>query len=190
MYSMMRPGLVGHSMGAATIAQAVGQHRNVSRGVVLEDPAWSEPTDEEIGAIRELRAGYLATWRQWVVDLTAKSRAEALTQRRVEEPTWSPVDVETSLEGRFDFQLDLFDHYPLQRSPWRHLVAEFDCPALLVIGDRPDRGAIISRELAEQTAELNPGLRWAQIVDAGHHPKYDQFDQYRDAVVTFLGSLI
>lgn len=184
-----RPALIGHSMGAATIAQAIAAHPQLSRGVVLEDPAWSEPTGAEIEARRGPRSKYLAEWKQWVADLQAKPFAEALAQRRNDEPNWSPIDVETSLGGRLEFQLDLFDHFPMERSPWRPLIPQFDCPTLLLLGDNLGRGAIITRAHAEEAAQMNPLIQWTQIAGAGHHIKYDRFDEYIDEIITFLGPL-
>lgn len=184
--ALNRPAMIGHSMGAATIAQAIARHSGLSRAVVLEDPSWSEPTDEEIALRREMRGRYLGEWRAWVADLQRKSHQQALAQRLSEEPTWSPVDVEMALEGRFDFQLNLFDQFPLVRSPWQPLVPRFDCPSLLLIGDDQARGAIITRDQAGLAATLHPLLQWAQVEGAGHHVKYDRFDQYLAQVTAFL----
>ena len=181
-----RPAMIGHSMGAATIAQAVTGHLGLSRAVVLEDPAWSEPNDAEIELRREMRGKYLAEWKNWVADLQSKSHHEALQQRLSDEPTWSQIDVEMSLEGRFEFQLNLFDQFPLERSPWQPLIPRLDCPSLLLIGDDKARGAIIDREQAELAATLHPLLRWAQVNGAGHHIKFDRFDEYLAQVTGFL----
>ena len=186
---LVRPAMIGHSMGAATIASAIARHRGLSRGAVLEDPAWSEPTDAEILDRREMRARYFADWKRWVADLQGKPRAESLAQRLADEPLWSPVDVEVSLNARLEFQLDLFDHFPVERSPWRPLVPHFDCPVLLLLGGDRARGAIVSRADAEEATTLNPLVTWVQIPGAGHHVRYDRFDEYLDEVSTFLHAL-
>ncbi len=184
-----RPAMIGHSMGGATIALAIAQHHGLSRGVVLEDPAWSERTDEEIAAQRDLRTKYFADWRAWVADMQAMPRDRALAQRTTDEPNWSPVDVDVSLDGRLQFQVSLFDYFPLERSPWRRLVPLFDCPTLLLIGGEASRGAIVSQADAEEAVRLNPLVAWAKIPGAGHHIKYDRFDDYLDEVSTFLESV-
>lgn len=184
-----RPVLIGHSMGGATISLALATYPGLSRGAVLEDPAWSEPTDGEIEQRRELRTKYFADWRLWVADLQGKPRVEALAQRTADEPTWSAVDVDVSLDGRLDFQLDLFDHFPPDRSPWRPLIPKFDCPTLLMLGGEASRGAIVSRADAEEASKLNPLLSWVQIPGAGHHIKYDRFDEYLDDIIAFLSPL-
>ncbi len=183
-----RPALMGHSMGGATVAQAIAQNPRLSRAAVLEDPAWSERTDEEIAAQRELRAKYFGDWRLWVADMQNMPREQALAQRTADEPTWSPVDVEVSLDGRLQFQLDLFDHFPSDRSPWRPLVPRFGCPTLLMLGGEPSRGAIVSQADAEEAVRLNPLVAWARIPGAGHHVKYDRYDEFIDEVSTFLAS--
>jgi N-formylmaleamate deformylase len=184
-----RPAMIGHSMGGATVGQAVARHAGLSRGAVLEDPAWSERTDEEIAAQREARTAYLGDWRRWVDDLQHKPRAEALAQRLADEPNWSPVDVGVCLDGRLAFQLDLFDHFPTERHPWRPLVPHIDCPTLLLLGGEAARGAIVTRTDAEEVSRINPLVTWVQIPGAGHHIKYDRFDDYMDEVFNFLEPL-
>ena len=90
--ALNRPAMIGHSMGAATIAQAIARHSGLSRAVVLEDPSWSEPTDEEIALRREMRGRYLGEWRAWVADLQRKSHQQALAQR-------APVTLLAAVDG-------------------------------------------------------------------------------------------
>jgi N-formylmaleamate deformylase len=184
-----RPALLGHSMGAATIAQTIAAFPQLSRGAILEDPAWWEPTDEEIVAGHEARIQRLKNWRDWVAAIHSKSKEEALAQRRIDEPTWAELDLDVNLEGRRTFQLDLFDHFPLPRAPWRSVVSDIGCPTLLMIGDDIGRGRIISRETADEAQTLNPLITVAEIAGAGHHLKYDAFDAFMRAVSAFLEPL-
>ncbi len=187
--SLDRPALLGHSMGAATIAQAIAENHGLSRGAVLEDPAWWEPTDEELAVGHEARTLRLATWRNWVAAIHSGSREDALAQRRIDEPTWSELDRDVNLEGRRTFQLDLFDHFPLPRAPWRSIVSRISCPTLLMIGQDISRGRIISRETAEEAQALNHLVEHVEIPGAGHHLKYDAFDVFMVAVDKFLDRL-
>ena len=181
-----RPAMIGHSMGAATIVHALAVTPGLSRAAVLEDPAWSEVTDAEIEARDALRAQVLTDWKAWVTALQSTPRPQAFAQRLAEEPTWSPIDVEMALDGRLEFQLDLFDHFPMKRSPWHALIPPIDCPVLLMIGGNKERGAIVTRDDAVRAHRLNPLVEWSEISAAGHHLKYDCFDLFMLRTIEFL----
>jgi N-formylmaleamate deformylase len=185
-----RPFLLGHSMGGSTIAQTVARHPTISRGAVLEDPAWWEPSDsmsfDERAAALTARRARLDDWQRWVAMIQAMPRDEALALRRTDEPLWAPIDIETSLEGRRAFQLDLFTYFPPERSAWREIVSALHCPTLLLTGDNTSRGRVVSEADATEAAASNPVVDWQVIAGAGHHLKYDQFDSFISAVKRFL----
>lgn len=184
-----RPAMIGHSMGASTIALAVAANPGLARAVVLEDPAWWEtpiPTTEEEAEQQDStrRAGNTA-WRDWVVWMQQAPREEALAARRSDSPLWSEDDVALSLDARLEVQLDLFEHFPSIRAPWRAVVPLIDCPTLLVLGDSA-AGGIITPELSAEASTLNPLITSAHIAGAGHAIRYDQFEPFMGAVVAFL----
>lgn len=186
-----RPAMFGHSMGAATIAQAVASTPGLARAVVLEDPAWWEPTaaansaeaDEQEAARRSRNNA----WRDWLHTMQQSTRQAALASRRAESPLWSDDDVTRSVNARMEVQLELFDHFPSARSDWRTVVPSIDCPTLLVIGDN-ELGGIITPEVAAEASERNPSIVSAHISGAGHSIRYDQFDTFLAAVVPFLSA--
>ncbi len=188
-----RPALIGHSMGGATITTALAQHPGLSRGAVLEDPAWwepSQPADEaEAARQAEARVQRNTDWCESIRTLQAGTWEEALTWRRSDSPLWSDEDVELSAASRFEVELDLFNYFPTVRSDFRELVGRIDCPSLLVCGD-PSRGAIITEEQAADVRELNPLFQSVRIDAAGHAVRYDQFDAFCAAVTPFLSSLM
>ena len=187
--SLHRPAMVGHSMGASTIALAVAAHPGIARAVVLEDPAWWEtPTpssDEEAAQQEATRQAGNATWRDWVAWMQQAPREEALAARRSESPLWSEEDVALSLDARLDVQLGLFEHFPSIRAPWRTVVPLIDCPTLLVLGDSAP-GGIITPEVAAEASTLNSLITSAHITGAGHAIRYDRFEPFMEAVVAFL----
>ena len=184
-----RPAMMGHSMGASTIALAVAANPGLARAVVLEDPAWWEtpiPTTEEEAELQEAtrRAGNTA-WRDWVAWMQQTPHEEALAARRSDSPLWSEDDVALSLDARLEVQLELFEYFPSIRAPWRKVVPLIDCPTLLVLGDSA-AGGIITPELAEEATMLNRLITSAHIIGAGHAIRYDQFEPFMGAVVPFL----
>lgn len=184
-----RPAMIGHSMGGSTIAKFAAEYPDRTRGVVLEDPAWFEPTDAELAASVDVRAQRTAAWLEWIVAIQTKSSDEAIAMRTNDEPAWNPVDIALSTDGRLQIDVAVFGPFLPAWSPWRERVVAFSCPALLLLGDRADRGAIITEALAVEAAASNPLLRWHQVAGAGHHIRYDQFPTYLDVVGKFLDQL-
>jgi N-formylmaleamate deformylase len=187
-----RPAMIGHSMGGSTIANAVVRRPEVTRGIVLEDPAWWEiPADlptEELDALQRARNERNQAWHDSIVAVQAMTREEGLTWRRSDSPQWLEADVELSYESRLQVELDLFTYFPTFEAPWRAAVAAFEAPSLLVIGEK-ERGGIITVEAAIEAARLNPYLQWKQIVGAGHSIRYDRFDSFIQVIKTFLEPL-
>ncbi len=186
-----RPAMMGHSMGASTIALAVAANTGIARAIVLEDPAWWETpfpaTDEEAAQQEAVRQAGNTAWREWVAWMQQAPREEALAARRSDSPLWSEVDVALSLDARMHVQLDLFEHFPSLRAPWRTVVPLIECPTLLVLGDSA-AGGIITPELAAEASALNPLITSAHITGAGHAIRYDQFEPFMGAVAVFLDS--
>jgi N-formylmaleamate deformylase len=187
-----RPAMMGHSMGGSTIANALEIRPNVSRGVVLEDPAWWEiPANlpaSELETLHRTRDERNRAWHDSMVAVQAMTRDEGLAWRRSESPDWSDTDVALSYESRLQVELDLFTYFPSFEAPWRSAVAAFGAPSLLVIGEK-ERGGIITVETATEAATLNPKLQWKQILGAGHSIRYDQFDAFINVVGSFLEPL-
>ncbi len=181
-----RPALIGHSMGAATIGRAAAEHQTLARAIVLEDPAWWEPTNDQITLEQDTRSAHISAWRTWVAHIQNMSWDEALAQRATEEPQWNQIDLETSLQARRQFDLDLFEPFLPVRSEWRSVVARWMCPALLMRGTDVSRGRIITSEIAQEAESLCPTLRTVAIEGAGHHLRYDSCEQYLAAVMSFL----
>ncbi len=181
-----RPALIGHSMGGSTIALALAKHPQLSRGAVLEDPAWWELDDDQLVARRAARADQVSAWTTWVSAIQAMTENEAIALRASEEPAWDEVDIATSIFARRHFDLDLFVPFLPERSPWRASVQAFEVPVLLMLGSRQDRGAIITAELADEAQSLNPLVTSYLVEGAGHHLRYDFFDDFVQAVDAFL----
>jgi pimeloyl-ACP methyl ester carboxylesterase len=69
--------------------------------------------------------------------------------------------------------------------PWQQVVQAISCPTLLITAD-PDKGGIVTPELAEEACAMNSNLHVAHIPGVGHHIRFENYDPYRAAVMAFL----
>jgi pimeloyl-ACP methyl ester carboxylesterase len=66
---------------------------------------------------------------------------------------------------------------------WRETLAHIICPTLLITGDSDVR---VSPEVASEATKICKSLSVAQIKNAGHSIRRDQFAAYVSSVKSFL----
>lgn len=175
-----RPGVMGHSMGAGTVAYTAALHPGLVSCAILEDPPWREggfsPEGQQV-RMKQLRAEILAR--------KARTRQELIVACRKAHPTWA----EAELGPWADSKLQLSPHVANRRSPplmdWSEVVAKIACPTLLITAD-PEAGAIVTPQLAGKAARMNANIRVTRISGAGHNIRREQFERVMQAVTEFL----
>jgi N-formylmaleamate deformylase len=177
-----RPALLGHSMGAATVAYLAAQHPDRAGCILLEDPPWSAKAQAPSPQEQQARA---EAWRQDVIARKKLSRAEILAQVRRQQPRWSEDELEPWLDARVQVSPNVLDYVSTRSSHWTEYVPAIRCPALLITGDTA-LGGIVSPQVAEEIVALNAGFQVAHIVGAGHSVRREQFGHYVKAVRKFL----
>lgn len=179
---LQRPALLGHSMGAATIAYLAAQHPDLAGCILLEDPPWnpkgSAPSPQEQQARAE-------AWRQDVIARQKLSRAELIAQGRQQQPHWSEDEFEPWVEAKLQVSPKVLDYVGAPSIHWTDYVPAIRCPALLITGDT-GLGGIVSSQVAAEVVALNPSCHLAHIADAGHSVRREQFGPYVEAVRRFL----
>jgi N-formylmaleamate deformylase len=178
-----RPALIGHSMGAATVAAAAAGRPGAARGIVVEDPPWIEQPASE----PELRA-YMDTWKADLFALRGVEREAALALRRAEHPDWAEADYHLSLEARLEVDPRVLVVYTRHSTPWRAVVTAIDCPILLLTGENA-RGAYVTPAVAQEAASLWRAGQWVHLTGASHSARYSRFEAYLQAVSAFLREL-
>lgn len=176
-----RPALIGHSMGAANVAQAVATYPDMARCAALEDPPWRNVPDTEE------RAAMIDAWRASIIDRKSWPRERLIAEARASNPTWADADLRPWADAQSQVDPAVFGWGDARsrRAPWQDLVRKFACPVLLITGD-PALGAIVSPEIAQESAGLCDTLEVAHIPGAGHSIRREQFELYVEAVRTFL----
>jgi pimeloyl-ACP methyl ester carboxylesterase len=175
----------GHSMGASTALYAAAAYPELVRCAILEDPPFRAAGGEPTAAERAERA---ARMRREVTEQRAMSRDDLMAWLRARNPAWADEEVEPWADAHLRVSL-AYAGAPHQtdRPDWREAVQVLRCPTLLLTGD-PEKGALVTPEVAQEAARLQPLLRVAHIAGAGHNIRRDRFEPYMQAVRAFLSS--
>lgn len=179
---LVRPALIGHSMGAATGAQLAAQHPDLLHCILLEDPPWRPLAEVASPAEQTAMADQ---WRANVVAQQKLSREKLLAAGKLDRPTWSDAEFAPWLEAKLQVSPRALDYVSAGSAHWTSYVAQIACPALLLTGDVA-LGAIVSPDVAQEVMTMNPFFQVAHIAGAGHSIRREQFAPYVTAVREFL----
>ena len=179
-----RPAVGGHSMGAGTALRLVADYPDAARCAVLEDPGFRDtPPGEASPAEQEARR---ARMRRDAAARRELGREGLLARIREQRPEWDEVEYVPWVTAQLQLS-ERFGGAPRasDRPDWRELLPRVTCPVLLITAD-PERGAIITPEIAAQARELQPRLQVVRLSGAGHSVRRERFEPYLQAVRTFL----
>jgi pimeloyl-ACP methyl ester carboxylesterase len=174
-----KPALLGHSMGAMMAASVAADYPDLVSCVILEDPAWRDPSSEDEKASFKDRFG-------WIYRLKGLSRDELIEDGRKGNPTWVDEELGPWADSKIQLNLDLLKIETIGRGPsWRSVAERITCPALLITADTK-LGAIVPPAEAQDAVTLMKNGRLVHIEGAGHNIRREQYEQFKDAVVSFL----
>jgi pimeloyl-ACP methyl ester carboxylesterase len=174
--ALVRPVLLGHSMGGMTAAVVPSRARGL-RGLVLVDPTFLSPERQ-----REVHDSDVAEGHRRTLGLP---RPDLVAELRARHPHRSPEIIELLADARQRTHLDAFDVLAPPGPDYRDAVGAIDVPCLLVIGDR----TVVTLDMATELRRLNPRVRLDQIQDAGHGLPFDQPERLGTVVGSFLREL-
>jgi N-formylmaleamate deformylase len=181
---LRRPAVGGHSMGAGTALRLVADYPDVARCAVLEDPGLRDaPPGAADAAQQEARR---ARMRQEGAERRAMGREGVLAWIREHRPEWDEAEYGPWVTAQLQLS-ERFREAPRasDRPDWRELLPRVTCPVLLVTAD-PERGAIVTPEIAAEAQRLQPLVQVVRLPGAGHNVRREAFEGYVRAVRAFL----
>ena len=170
------PIVMGHSVGARASASFAAANPGRAARVVLEDPPLPPPADRSETAARRAR------FRRHLEDLQALSGREILALGRTQSPGWHEEEFSAWVLGKQQADPAALPEFAV---PWQQDFAMIDVPTLLIRGE-PERGGMVTPDLAAEAEAVNPRIRVVQIECAGHNVRRENFPAYLAAVRGFL----
>ncbi len=174
---LSQPALIGHSMGAATVAQLAAHYPQLTSRIVLEDPPWRETTAMPTNRGTQMQ--------ELVAMYQRMTREEIAEYGRGNNPTWDDEELWLWSLGKTLVSPHVVRDTSRLLTDWHTVVPKISCPTLLVTAD-PAKGGIVTPETAADLADNYPNIKVAYIDGAGHNVRRDQFAAYSAAVRPFL----
>ena len=174
-----KPGMMGHSMGAATAAATAALYPELLKYIILEDVPWFD-------------AESLARWGRrrgaQPPESQPKTREQWVAQIRARHPNWHEDEIGPWADAKVQYhKRDWSGRWP-QPPPWQQVAAKITIPTLLITAD-PEAGSIVTPAVAQEALALMPKAQVAHIAGAGHSIHRDRFDAFMEAVGSFLAEV-
>jgi pimeloyl-ACP methyl ester carboxylesterase len=175
-----KPGIIGHSMGAATAASFAAAYPDMLSALVLEDPPWSDA--ERDPKESEKRA---QEWKKRNLSAKEKTVKDLIKLKRKESPNWEEIILKEWAQSKLDVDPAIFDSDPIKPGDWRELAKDITVPTLIIAGDH-DLGAIVTPELGVEALQILDKGEFGHISNAGHCVRYEQYQPYLTMIKLFL----
>jgi N-formylmaleamate deformylase len=187
------PAVGGHSMGAETAAILAAETPKLVRGIFLEEPPIILPGEKlgglEMDSKTKKKISKIVANNNRMFKLLPKLIDLYLARKA--SPTYPDVEILPWVDSKkklsFDFLNSLTTMETVMTDPFA-VFNKITVPVLLFIGDKA-KGSIVSREAAQQIAEVNSKVQVVHLEGASHDVRRTRFDGYLPALKKFLSSL-
>ena len=133
----------------------------------------------------EERQARVAEMRADILDRHAKTREEIMAFGRENSPKWDEIEFGPWADSKRQLSPNVVGAFSAPRTDWQEIAPEIPCATLLITAD-PGANAIVTPEIAEQAAEMNPNIRVVHIEGAGHNIRRERFEPFVQAVTEYL----
>mgnify|MGYP001053535460 CR=1 FL=1 len=178
--NLNKPGIIGHSMGAATAAGFAAKYPEMLSLLVLEDPPWSDQalTEKQLNATMQ-------QWKERNLVAKEKSLKTLVREKKKVAPSWEEAILKEWAQSKLDVDPTIFDNYPSKHPAWRKLAKAIKVPTLIVTGDY-ELGAIVTPKMGVEAVKILDKGEFGHISAAGHCVRYEQYRPYLTMVQIFL----
>jgi N-formylmaleamate deformylase len=185
---LVRPHLIGHSMGAVTVALAAALEQTLFRSAVLVDPPLlPDPGGGQGNVDPPVGDDGWERWRATVIEQRQLSREELVAICRARSPGWSEVEQQAWADAHRRVHPAVFDARHPMHGPWQRELAKIDCPLLLIAGET-QFGSMVDAEAATGLARHTKRGRLLTVPGAGHSVHRDRYEQFMLVVREFLAA--
>jgi len=181
-----RPRLLGHSLGAMTVALLAAKHPELVRSVVLEDPPMPERLDQT--ALPDQLKAWQNHWIGWktsVIEQLSQSRLELEALCRRQSPHWHDSEIEFWADAKLSVSPRILVTPHLMTRDWWRCLPKIGCPALLLTADT-QRGALLSEAAEGELRRSCPSMTFVRLSGSGHNIHREQFERYMALVADFF----
>ena len=181
--SLDKPALLGHSMGASTVAGVAARYPHLVSKIILEDPLWKERTRAESEDDQNKR---LDAYQQQLKAQQALSDKEIIQTGKVQHPTWRDDEFPDWAIAKKQVRAGAM--LGLSVSNWPEtleVVTHITCPSLLIRAEA-GRDGVVTAEIATKVIESNNQFRATDIPGAGHNIRREGYEQYLTNLQSFL----
>lgn len=175
-----KPGVIGHSMGAASAANFAAKYPDMLSLLVLEDPPWSDRKPDE----NQVKT-HLKEWKERNLSAKQKTVKQLIKLKKKESPNWEEAILEPWAQAKLDFDPAVFDHRPVKQIDWRVQAKAISVPTLIITGDNA-LGAIVTPKMGVEAIQLFDEAEFGHISAAGHCVRYEQYQPYLTMLKLFL----
>jgi pimeloyl-ACP methyl ester carboxylesterase len=183
---LKKPVVMGHSMGAANALHTAAFYPDLVGGLVLEDPPFIDPPAQEPEGERASRA---EEWRKGILAMKSQSMEALIKTGKTMHPNWHEDEFFQWATGKQQVRPQVVQFITTPDKPWREVAALVKCPVLLLTGD-PQKGGLVTPEIAEKTVKLWRKGRLVNIPGVGHNIRREGFEPYFKAVKSFLSEVV
>jgi pimeloyl-ACP methyl ester carboxylesterase len=110
---------------------------------------------------------------------------ELMVKCHADNPTWGEAELRPWAESKQQIDPNIVQTLPPIRFDWQAVVRGIVCPTLLITAE-PEKGAIVTPQIANRAMKMNNFIRVAHLDGAGHNIRRENYPEYMQALRSFL----
>ena len=178
--NLIKPVVIGHSMGAVTAAHLAAAYPDLLSCVILEDPPWFESSSGDMSEEEYQQS------KQAILERRVLSLAELIQLSKDKHPTWQESEQFQWAKAKQQVKPNAAAYFRGKLPSWRDTARSITCPAMLLVGEN-EAGALITPPIALEVSKMwKKHSSVLQVPKAGHSIRREQLDLYMEAIEHFM----